>query len=51
MTGAAMDVRARVAKATTWIQYGDDLAKPMNYLDLKDATMVGHSTGGGEVVR
>jgi len=32
-------------------QYADDLAELMNHLDLKDATMVGHSTGGGEVVR
>lgn len=32
-------------------QYADDLADLMNHLDLKDATMVGHSTGGGEVVR
>jgi len=32
-------------------QYADDLAELMNHLDLKEATMVGHSTGGGEVVR
>ena len=32
-------------------QYADDLAELLNHLDLKDATMVGHSTGGGEVVR
>lgn len=32
-------------------QYADDLAGLMNHLDLRDATMVGHSTGGGEVVR
>lgn len=32
-------------------RYADDLAELMNHLDLKDATMVGHSTGGGEVVR
>ena len=32
-------------------QYADDLAELMNHLDLKQATMVGHSTGGGEVVR
>jgi non-heme chloroperoxidase len=32
-------------------QYADDLAELMNHLDLEDATMVGHSTGGGEVVR
>jgi non-heme chloroperoxidase len=31
--------------------YADDLAAVMDALDLRDATMVGHSTGGGEVVR
>jgi len=32
-------------------QYADDLAELMFHLDIQDATMVGHSTGGGEVVR
>ncbi|HEU5072502.1 MAG TPA: alpha/beta hydrolase [Verrucomicrobiae bacterium] len=31
--------------------YADDLALLMDTLDLKNATLVGHSTGGGEVVR
>src|SRR5437016_10413099 len=31
--------------------YADDLAALTNHLDLKDAVHVGHSTGGGEVVR
>jgi len=31
--------------------YGDDLAKLLETLDLKDVTLVGHSTGGGEVAR
>ncbi|MGH8497157.1 MAG: alpha/beta fold hydrolase [Gammaproteobacteria bacterium] len=31
--------------------YADDLAAVMETLDLRDATLVGHSTGGGEVVR
>ena len=31
--------------------YADDLAELMNQLDLKDAILVGHSTGGGEVAR
>ena len=31
--------------------YGDDLAKLIETLDLKDVTLVGHSTGGGEVAR
>jgi non-heme chloroperoxidase len=30
-------------------QYADDLAELMDALDLKDAIMAGHSTGGGEV--
>lgn len=32
-------------------QYADDLAQLLDHLDVKEATMVGHSTGGGEVVR
>jgi non-heme chloroperoxidase len=31
--------------------YADDLAELFNALDVKEAMMVGHSTGGGEVVR
>src|SRR3954468_758323 len=31
--------------------YADDLATLMTHLDLKNAIHVGHSTGGGEVVR
>ena len=31
--------------------YADDLAELVQKLDLKDAVHVGHSTGGGEVVR
>jgi non-heme chloroperoxidase len=31
--------------------YADDLAALIEALDLKDITMVGHSTGGGEVAR
>ena len=31
--------------------YADDLATLIEALDLKDAVMVGHSTGGGEVTR
>ncbi|NYJ03791.1 alpha/beta fold hydrolase [Petropleomorpha daqingensis] len=31
--------------------YADDLAAVIEALDLHDATLVGHSTGGGEVVR
>jgi non-heme chloroperoxidase len=31
--------------------YADDLAAVLEALDLRDATLVGHSTGGGEVAR
>src|SRR3954452_21458750 len=31
--------------------YADDLAALIEKLDLRDAVMVGHSTGGGEVAR
>ena len=31
--------------------YADDLAAVIESLDLKDVTLVGHSTGGGEVAR
>src|SRR6202158_4095675 len=31
--------------------YADDLAALMETLDLRNATLVGHSTGGGEVAR
>jgi len=31
--------------------YADDLAALMETLDLRDATLIGHSTGGGEVAR
>jgi non-heme chloroperoxidase len=31
--------------------YADDLAAVLNSLDVRDAVLVGHSTGGGEVVR
>jgi non-heme chloroperoxidase len=31
--------------------YADDLAELLNALDVKNATLIGHSTGGGEVTR
>src|SRR6187399_3748420 len=31
--------------------YADDLAAVIEALDLRDVTLVGHSTGGGEVTR
>ena len=52
----AHDRRGHGRSGQTWQgnnmdQYADDLAELMDHLDLKGATMVGHSTGGGEVVR
>ncbi|RYD62033.1 MAG: alpha/beta hydrolase [Verrucomicrobiaceae bacterium] len=32
-------------------QYADDLAELFEQLDVKEAVMIGHSTGGGEVAR
>jgi non-heme chloroperoxidase len=32
-------------------RYADDLAELIEALDLKDAVLIGHSTGGGEVAR
>ena len=32
-------------------RYADDLAELIGHLDLRDAVLVGHSTGGGEVAR
>jgi non-heme chloroperoxidase len=52
----AHDRRGHGRSGQTWQgnnmdQYADDLAELVDHLDIKDATMVGHSTGGGEVVR
>ena len=52
----AHDRRGHGRSSQTWQgntmdQYADDLAELMEHLDIKGATMVGHSTGGGEVVR
>jgi len=52
----AHDRRGHGRSGQTWQgnnmdQYADDLAELMEHLDVKNATMVGHSTGGGEVVR
>lgn len=35
----------------TMDQYADDLAELFEHLDLKNAMVVGHSTGGGEIIR
>jgi non-heme chloroperoxidase len=52
----AHDRRGHGRSTQTWTgndmdTYADDLAKLTKALDLKDAIHVGHSTGGGEVVR
>jgi non-heme chloroperoxidase len=52
----AHDRRGHGRSAQSWEgndmnTYADDLAELMDALNLTDATMVGHSTGGGEVAR
>jgi non-heme chloroperoxidase len=52
----AHDRRGHGRSGQTWVgndldTYADDLAELFDKLDLKDVTMVGHSTGGGEVAR
>jgi non-heme chloroperoxidase len=52
----AHDRRSHGRSEQTWEgnnmdQYADDLAELMDTLDLKDAVLIGHSTGGGEVAR
>jgi non-heme chloroperoxidase len=52
----AHDRRGHGRSSQTWNgndmdTYADDLAKLIETLDLKDAILVGHSTGGGEVTR
>src|SRR3954462_2635449 len=41
----------QVATGHDMDHYADDLAAVVAHLDLKDAIHIGHSTGGGEVVR
>src|SRR5258708_3546751 len=50
----AHDRRGHGRSGQTWggntmDQYADDLAEPIEHLDVKEITMVGHSTDGGEV--
>jgi non-heme chloroperoxidase len=52
----AHDRRSHGRSDQTWDgnhmdQYADDLAELIEALDLRDAVLVGHSTGGGEVTR
>ena len=42
---------AQVSDGHDMDHYADDLAAVVAHLDLRDAVHVGHSTGGGEVVR
>jgi non-heme chloroperoxidase len=52
----AHDRRGHGRSSQTWDgndmnQYADDLAELLDALDVRDAVLVGHSTGGGEVTR
>jgi non-heme chloroperoxidase len=52
----AHDRRGHGRSSQSWIgnemnTYADDLAALLEHLDLKDAILIGHSTGGGEVAR
>ena len=52
----AHDRRSHGRSDQTWTgndmdTYADDLAALVETLEVKDATMIGHSTGGGEVAR
>jgi len=52
----AHDRRGHGRSAQTWHgndmdTYADDLAELLEILDIQDATLIGHSTGGGEVAR
>lgn len=54
--GIATDRRGHGRSTQTWTgndmdTYADDLAALMDALDLSDAVLVGHSTGGGVVAR
>src|SRR5215467_5079391 len=42
---------SQVSTGNSMDGYADDLAAVIEALDLRDATLVGHSTGGGEVAR
>jgi len=52
----AHDRRSHGRSDQTWSgndmnTYADDLAAVLNFLNIQDAMLVGHSTGGGEVAR
>jgi non-heme chloroperoxidase len=56
LRAVAHDRRGHGRSTQTWDgntmdDYADDLAAVIDTLDLRDVVLVGHSTGGGEVVR
>ena len=50
MTGAATDGRVRPGTATRWTPTPTTWPRLITTLDLREVTLVGHSTGGGEIV-
>jgi pimeloyl-ACP methyl ester carboxylesterase len=51
LTGEDMAVPSQPSNGNNMDGYADDLAAVIEALDLKNVTLVGHSTGGGEVAR
>ena len=51
MTGEATAGRSQASSGNDMNGYADDLAAVIETLDLNNVTLVGHSTGGGEVAR
>ena len=51
MTGAAMAARRNRPSGNEMDTYADDVKALHDHLDLHDAVLIGHSTGGGEVAR
>jgi pimeloyl-ACP methyl ester carboxylesterase len=49
--GADTVVPRKQPMATTWTRMRPTFAEVTKALDLKDAVHIGHSTGGGEVIR